>query len=75
MFIGLVCAFIGTGFADLRRGSFVSIIVIIVSALFMALFSWLVNKKNQKWLESFSLSFAMLLGMSSAVVLNILGLA
>ncbi len=73
MFVGMVCAFIGAGFADLRHGSFVSLIVIVVSALFMALFTWLAEHKNQKWLESFSLSFAMVIGMASAVGANALG--
>ena len=75
MFIGMVCAFIGTGFADLRRGSFTSLIVIVVSALVMALFTWLSRLKGLKWLESFSLSFAMFAGMGSAILVNILGVA
>ena len=73
MFVGMVCAFIGAGFADLRKGSLISIIVIAVSALFMALFTWLAEKKNQKWMESFSLSFAMVLGMGTAILANALG--
>ena len=34
----------------------------------MALFTWLTEKKGQKWLESFSLSFSMILGMASAIL-------
>ena len=68
MFVGMVCAFIGAGFADTRSGDFTSLIVIAVSALFMALFTWLTEKKGQKWLESFSLSFSMILGMASAIL-------
>ncbi len=75
MFVGMVCAFIGAGFAGLRSGSFTSLIVIAVAALSMALFTWMVEKKGMKWMESFSLSFAMLLGMASAVVTNLLGVA
>ena len=73
MFVGLVCAFIGAGFADLRKGSFAPLIAIVVSAAFMALFTWLAEKKNHKWLDSFSLSFAMLLGMASCVGAGLLG--
>ncbi len=73
MFIGMVCAYIGSGFAGLRKGSFVSLIVIVVSAVFMAFFTWLTEKKKQKWLESFSLSFAMLFGMAAAIGCNLLG--
>lgn len=80
MFVGMVCAFVGVAFADLRGymgkpGSFHSLIAIGVSAALMGLFSWLVEKKKQKWLENFALSFAMLLGMASAVGANMLGVA
>ena len=75
MFIGMVCAFIGTGFADLRRGHFTSLIVIAVSALTMALFTWLSKLRGFQWLESFSLSFAMFAGMGSAILVNLLGVA
>lgn len=73
MFVGMVCAFIGAGFADLRKGNIVSLVVIIVSAGAMAFFTWLVKKKNIKWLESFSLSFAMVVGMASAVLMSLMG--
>ena len=68
MFVGMVCAFIGQGLASTRKGDFTSVIVIVVSALFMALFTWLTEKKGQKWMESFSLSFSMVLGMASAIL-------
>lgn len=74
MFIGMVCAFIGAGFASLRQGSFAPLIVIASSALFMALFSWLSKKESLKWMDSFSLSFAMVLGMTVAVLLQQLGI-
>ena len=45
-----------------------------VSALFMALFTWLTEKKNQKWMESFSLSFSMVLGMAAAIGANAAGI-
>lgn len=70
IFIGLVCAFVGSSFADVRNGSFTSLIVIIVSALSMALCDYLVKNKNQKWLESFSLSISMIAGMSMAVMIG-----
>lgn len=75
MFIGLVCAFIGAGFAGVRSGSFMSLIVIAVSAVFMALFTFLVEKCGWRWLESFSLSLAMLIGMGSAVLFNMWGVS
>lgn len=71
MFIGLICAFIGAAFGNLRTGSATSLIVIVVSALAMALFSMLA--KRAKWIESFALSFAMIIGMASAIMTNMLG--
>lgn len=71
MFIGLICAFIGAAFADVRHGSFTSLLVIVVSAAFMALFTWL--SKRFRWIESFSLSFAMLLGMGAAILFQQIG--
>ncbi|MDY0023893.1 MAG: DUF5058 family protein [Candidatus Izemoplasmatales bacterium] len=54
--------------------TFVPLIVFISSFLFMALFDFLVKKKNQKWLENFQLSLSMLLGMTIAVLLGLGGL-
>jgi len=70
IFIGLVCAFVGSSFSDIRAGSFTSIIVIIVSAISMAICDYFVKHKNQKWLESFSLSISMIVGMSMAVIIG-----
>ncbi|NLB89603.1 MAG: DUF5058 family protein, partial [Clostridiales bacterium] len=80
LFIGMVCAFIGVAFSNLQGGAtddgnptWLSLIVLVASALIMALFSWLKNRKGQKWLENFDFSLAMLLGMGSAVVAGLLG--
>ena len=70
IFIGLVCAFVGSSFSDIRGGSFTSIIVIIVSAISMGICDYFAKHKNQKWLESFSLSISMIVGMSMAVIIG-----
>ena len=70
MFIGMVCAYIASSFGDLAKGSVTGIIVIIVSALSMALFTWITKKTSAKWLESFALSFSMLIGMASAILIG-----
>lgn len=73
MFIGMICAFIGTGFSDLRNGSFLSLAVIVISGIFMAFFTWVSKRKYFKWVESFALSFSMLLGMTAAVLFSYWG--
>lgn len=70
VFIGLVCAFVGSSFADVRTGSFTSIIVTVVSACSMAICDYLIKKKNQKWLDSFALSISMLIGMIVAILIG-----
>lgn len=70
LFIGLVCAFVGSSFADVRAGYFTTIIVILISAISMAICDYLINNKNQKWLESFSLSISMIVGMAMAVIIG-----
>ncbi len=75
MFIGLVSTYIGSyigGFVSGNgrfafRGSLVPIIVAAVSAAVMALFTWLAEKKNMVWLESFSIAGSMLIGMLAAI--------
>ena len=76
MFIGLICAYIGSyvgGFvSDGGRlfsftGSWVPIAVAAVACLVMALFLWLVEKKNAAWVESFSIAGSMLAAMGAAV--------
>ena len=76
MFIGLICAYIGSyvgGFvSDGGRlfsftGSWVPIAVAAVACLVMAFFLWLVEKKNAAWVESFSIAGSMLAAMGAAV--------
>ncbi len=77
VFIGMVSAYFGNAFARLIRNgvgeesrTFVPLTVFVVSFLSMMFFDWLVKQKNVKWLESFQLSFSMLIGMASAVLLG-----
>ena len=78
MFVGMVSAYVGDAFSKLRSMTLSSgelrspnvlyLIAMLVSCLAMALFDRLIEKKNIRWLESYSYSFAMILGMAGAVV-------
>ena len=46
----------------------IPILVAIVSAAVMAIFIYLKEKKNQKWVDSFSIAGSMLVAMASAVL-------
>ena len=79
MFIGLVSAYIGSyigGFVSggglfSISGSFMPLIVVVVSGLVMAGFIYLAEKKKLAWVESFSIAGSMLIGMAAAVVVKL----
>ena len=76
MFIGLVSAYLGSylgGFVSGNgmfafAGDWKPLLVAAVSALVMAGFTWLSEKKNMAWLEGFSVAGSMLIGMLAAVI-------
>ncbi|MBE6753664.1 MAG: DUF5058 family protein [Ruminococcaceae bacterium] len=78
MFIGLVCAYIGSYLGNFVSGNgnftftgnWMPLAVAAVSALTMAGFIWLQEKKKQAWVESFSVAGSMILGMAAAVLLG-----
>ena len=79
MFIGLVSAYIGSYIGSFVSGgglfsfsgSFMPLIVVVVSGLVMAGFIYLAEKKKLAWVESFSIAGSMLIGMAAAVVVKL----
>ena len=75
MFIGLICAYLGSyigGFVSGGGlfhfgGSWIPLGVVAVACLTMAGFLWLYEKKNAVWVESFSIAGSMLIAMAAAV--------
>lgn len=72
MFLGMISAFLGMVFADIRNGlvGFIPIFVLLFSALVMAVCGLLVKKCNAKWLETYAMSFSMLGGMIFSVIIT-----
>jgi len=69
MFIGLVAAYVGSYVGTFTStGNFLPLIVLAVSALAMAVFTWFTEKKKQAWLDNFSVAGSMLFGMAAAVL-------
>ena len=76
MFVGLVSCYIGSYIGDFVsseglftfKGDLIPILVAIVSAIIMAIFIYLKEKKNQKWVDSFYIAGSMLVAMASAVL-------
>lgn len=78
MFIGLICAYIGSytgtfvsGGQYPFNGDWAPLAVAGVSALTMAGCVYLSEKKGVAWLESFSIAGSMLVGMAAAVLLRL----
>ena len=80
MFIGLVSTYVGRYLGQFVSengvftftGDYIPIIVMIVSAVVMAVFTFFIEKKKVAWLDSFSLAGSMLLGMTAAVFVALL---
>lgn len=78
MFIGMVSAYIGSYVGAFISGQGVfsfagdwtPLIVVLVSALAMALFTYLAEKKGIAWLDNFSIAGSMLCGMVAAVLIG-----
>lgn len=72
MFIGLCSAFLGNYVSNfIVNGVYLPVLTAIVSALVMAIFEYLINKKNFKALESFSLALSMIIAMCATVFFSI----
>ena len=72
MFLGMISAFLGMVFADVRSGiaGWIPIFVLLFSALIMALCGLLIKKCNMKWLETYALAISMVGAMAFAVVIT-----
>lgn len=73
MFIGMVCAYIGSYIGNFTfAGTWTPLVVVAISGISMAVFIYLSEKKGLAWLENFSIAGSMLLGMAGAVVVNLI---
>jgi len=69
MFIGLVAAYVGSYVGTFTStGNFMPLIVLAMSALAMAVFTYFSEKKGKAWLDNFSVAGSMLFGMAVAVL-------
>lgn len=72
MFLGMISAFLGMVFADIRSGiaGFIPIFVLLVSAALMAVCGLLIKKKNMQWLETYAMAISMVGAMIFAVIIT-----
>jgi len=74
MFVGLCAAYIGSYVGRMMPGEYFDMMPLftaIVAAIVMAVFEYLIQKKDMKVLENFSLAASMLVAMAAAVVFQL----
>ena len=72
LFLGMISAFLGMVFADVRSGlsGWIPVFVLLVSAALMGLIGLLIKKCNLKWLETYALAISMVGAMVFAALIT-----
>lgn len=72
MFLGMISAFLGMVFSDIRSGlkGWIPIFVLLFSAAIMGICGLLIKKCNMKWLENYALPISMLGAMVFAALIT-----
>ncbi len=72
MFLGMISAFLGMVFADVRSGlaGWIPIFVLLVSAALMAICGLLIKKCKMHWLETYALAISMVGAMIFAALIT-----
>lgn len=72
MFLGMISAFLGMVFADIRTGlaGFIPLFVLLFSAMLMGICGILIKKCNMKWLETYAMSISMVGAMIFACIIS-----
>ncbi len=74
LFLGMISAFIGMLFADVRKGTtgFIPIVVALTSAVLMGICGLLIKKCKWNWLEQYALPLCMLGAMALSIPITAL---
>ena len=72
MFLGMISAFLGMVFADVRGdlSGWIPVLVLLVSAGLMGICGLLIKKFNMKWLETYAMAISMVGAMIFAVIIT-----
>jgi hypothetical protein len=72
MFLGMISAFLGMVFADIRSGlaGWIPFFILLFSAFLMAVCGLLINKSKMNWLQNYALPISMLGAMAFAVCIT-----
>lgn len=71
IFLGMISAFMGVVFADVREGlsGWIPVFVLLISAVVMLILGLFIKVFKMKWLETYSLAISMVVAMVGAVFL------
>jgi len=69
LFLGMISAFLGSIFADIRSGlvGWIPVFVMIVSAILMAVCGIIQKKTGARWLSDYALPISLLGGMALSI--------
>ena len=69
LFMGMIAAFMGLIFTDIRSGlsGWIPVFIMLISAVAMALVGLLMKATKWQWLNDYALPICMLIGMASAI--------
>ena len=72
LFLGMISAFLGMVFGDVRNGlvGWIPIFILLVSAALMGVCGILIKKCKMEWLETYAMSISMLGGMIFACIIT-----
>ena len=75
VFIGMILGYLAMSVTEIATGAvyvdaYYNFIAIVVAAICMYVFELLINKARQKWLDSFSTAFSMLIAMAVVAVIS-----
>jgi len=72
LFLGMISAFLGMVFSDVRSGlsGWIPVFVMLVSAALMGIIGLLIKKCNLKWLETYALAISMVGAMVFAAIIT-----
>ncbi len=72
IFLGMISAFLGVVFADIRSGleGWIPVFVLLFSALIMAVCGLFIKKYHLKWLEDYALPFSILGAMAFSIFIT-----
>lgn len=72
LFLGMISAFLGMVFSDVRSGlsGWIPVFVLLVSAALMGLIGLLIKKCGLKWLETYALAISMVGAMAFAALIT-----